>query len=230
MTAAILSARGLDAGYGDVPIVHGLDLHVNRGEVVALLGPNGAGKTTALLTLAGALPALGGEVTIDRTVVRDSLHRRAARGLALVTDDRAVFRDLTVAENLRLGSGKAADAVTLFPALGPLMDRKAGLLSGGEQQMLALGRALARRPSILMVDELSLGLAPIIVRDLLTAVRAAADAGTAVLLVEQQVRLVLGFCERAYVLQGGQVRLSGTAEELARNYEQIERSYLSVTS
>ena len=223
----MIEARRLSAGYGDMPIVHDLDLMAEQGEVIALLGPNGAGKTTALLTLAGVLSPMGGEVLIDGRRVTSDLSARARNGLALVMDDRSIFRELTVAENLRLGNGNRDLAVKTFPALGRLMNRRAGLLSGGEQQMLGLGRALARKPRVLLIDELSLGLAPIVVRDLLVAVRAAADNGTAVVLVEQQVRLVLEVCDRAYVLQRGRLSLTGTAAELREQPELIERSYLA---
>ena len=225
----LLQTKDLAAGYADVAVVHDLDLHVDAGEVVALLGPNGAGKTTALLTLAGDLAPLGGTVAIAGRTVTDRLFRRARRGMALVTDDRAVFRDLTTAENLRLGDGDPDEAVRIFPALARLMDRPAGLLSGGEQQMLGLGRALARKPALLLADELSLGLSPLVVKDLFAAVRAMADAGTAVLLVEQQIRLVLGICDRGYVLHRGRVAIAGTARELLRDADDIERSYLAAS-
>jgi branched-chain amino acid transport system ATP-binding protein len=196
--------------------------------VVALLGANGAGKTTSLLTIGGALKQLAGTVRIDGKVVTEGLHHRARRGLALVTDDRSIFRNLTVRENLRLGDGDADDAVQLFPPLSRLMNRTAGLLSGGEQQMLGLGRALARKPRVLLADEISLGLAPIVVADLLAAVRRAAnEVGTAVIVVEQQVRLILEICDRGYVLQRGRVVMSGTAEELRNNRRAIEESYLA---
>ena len=227
--AHLVETTGLHAGYGNVPVVHDLAVHVDQGEIIALLGANGAGKTTALLTIAGAIPALGGQIVIAGKPAPGGLHRRAKLGMALVSDDRSIFRELTAWENLRLGDGDPAEAVRLFPALKPLLRRKAGLLSGGEQQMLGLGRALARKPKVLLADELSLGLAPIIVKSLLVAVRAAADQGTAVILVEQQVRLVLDICDRAYVLQRGHMRLSGTAAELRRSRSEIEKTYLSST-
>jgi branched-chain amino acid transport system ATP-binding protein len=222
-----LQTHGLAAGYGGVPVVQDLAIHVDPGEVVALLGPNGAGKTTALLTIAGVLPPIAGSVEIDGRVETDPMFRRARRGMALVTDDRALFRQLTVAENLRLSDGDPDEAVRIFPPLARLMNRKAGLLSGGEQQMLSLGRALARKPALLLADELSLGLAPLVVRSLFAAVRAIADAGTAVILVEQQIRLVLSICDRGYVLSQGRVGISGTATELLRDAAEIERSYLA---
>ncbi|HLL69394.1 MAG TPA: ABC transporter ATP-binding protein [Micromonosporaceae bacterium] len=223
----MLQTHGLAAGYDGVAIVEDLSIRVEAGEVVALLGPNGAGKTTALLTIAGDLPLISGTVEIAGRTSSDPLYRRAQRGMALVTDDRAVFRDLTVAENLRLGDGDPAEALRIFPALTRLLDRKAGLLSGGEQQMLGMGRAMARKPSLLLADELSLGLSPMVVRELFAAVRTLADQGTAVVLVEQQIRLVLGICDRGYVLHQGRLGLSGPASDLLRDADKIERSYLA---
>lgn len=227
MTPAAVETQGLHAGYGGVQVVHDLAIHADGGEIVALLGANGAGKTTTLLTIAGALPALGGQVMMAGKAAPRGLTGRARQGMALVTDDRAVFRGLTVQENLRLAGVGPAAVIGVFPPLERLMGRKAGLLSGGEQQMLGLGRALARKPRVLLADELSLGLAPIVVRSLLAAVRAAADRGTAVILVEQQVRLVLDVCDRAYVLQRGRVMMAGTAAELRGRRAEIEQAYLS---
>jgi branched-chain amino acid transport system ATP-binding protein len=224
---AVLQTHGLAAGYGAVSIIEDLAIHVDAGEIVALLGPNGVGKTTALLTIAGALPVISGRVEIGGKLAAGSLHRRARAGMAVVTDDRAVFRELTVAENLRLGDGDPREAVRIFPALEPLMSRKAGLLSGGEQQMLGLGRALARKPALLLADELSLGLSPLVVRDLFAVLRRMADAGMAILLVEQQIRLVLGICDRGYVLHHGRIGMAGAAHELLRDADDIERSYLA---
>jgi branched-chain amino acid transport system ATP-binding protein len=231
MTSAVVSTRGLSAGYQNVPVVHDLDIDAAPGEVVVLLGANGAGKTTALLTMAGALPSISGQIEIlGAADARENLASRSRRGLALITDDRAVFRTLSVEENLRLGNGKPERVLAAFPELRPLLKRQAGLLSGGEQQMLGLGRVLAANPKVLLADELSLGLAPLVVRRLLTAVRELADSGCAVILVEQQIRLVLGIADRGYVLRHGRVELSGTAAELKRKSRQIEQSYLSVTA
>jgi branched-chain amino acid transport system ATP-binding protein len=223
----MLETRDLAAGYAGVPVVHDLDLKAARGEVIALLGPNGAGKTTALLTIAGDLAPISGTVSIAGRTVTDPLFRRSQRGMAIVTDDRGVFRNLTVKENLRLGSGDPDEAVRFFPALAPLMGRLGGLLSGGEPQMVALGRAMARHPTLLLADELSLGLAPLIVRDLFAAVRRIADEGTSVVLVEQQIRLVLKICDRGYVLHHGRVAMSGDAADLLARADEIERSYLA---
>lgn len=228
MTAApVLTAAGLAAGYDRQPVVRDLDLEVRAGEVVALLGANGMGKSTTLLALAGALPALAGEVRLHGRAVRSGLAARARSGVGLITEERSVFARLTVADNLRLGRGAPARALELFPELREHLGRRAGLLSGGQQQMLTLGRALAARPAVLLVDELSLGLAPLVVQRLLDAVRAAADEGTAVVLVEQHASRALAVADHALVLQRGRCALRGTAAELRTRFDDIERSYLA---
>jgi branched-chain amino acid transport system ATP-binding protein len=221
----MLEVRDLIAGYGDVPVVHGIDLQVGTGEVVALLGPNGAGKTTTLLALGGVLPATG-DVSYDGRPLTGPLHRRARRGLGLITEERAVFRQLSTRTNLALGAGGVDGALAVFPELGRLIDRKAGLLSGGEQQMLVLARALAARPRLLLVDELSLGLAPLMVTRLLDTIRDAAGDGMSVLLVEQHARQALEVADRAYVLLRGDIELEGTGADLLVRLPEIERTYL----
>jgi branched-chain amino acid transport system ATP-binding protein len=223
----LLRAEQLSAGYGPVTVVHGVDLEVRPGEVVALLGANGAGKTTTLLTLAGDIPALGGQVIFNGRPTRAALHRRARGGLSFVTEERSVFMGLTAEENLKVARGDRGAAVELFPELRSLWRTKAGLLSGGEQQMLTLARALGRRPRLLLADELSLGLAPLVVDRLLRAVRQAADAGLGVLLVEQHVRKVLGYADRGYVMRRGRVVLQGAAADLNASLREIESTYLS---
>jgi branched-chain amino acid transport system ATP-binding protein len=200
---------------------------VRAGEVVALLGPNGAGKTTTLLTIAGELPPLAGEVQCLGMSSRAPLHRRVRRGLAFVPEERAVFTSLSVSGNLRLRPGATAEATQLFPELTPLLRRRAGLLSGGEQQMLTLGRALAGTPRLLLVDELSLGLAPLVLQRLLLSVRAAADAGVGVLLVEQHASEALSIADRVIVLRRGRVALEGSADELRGHVGDLESAYLS---
>jgi branched-chain amino acid transport system ATP-binding protein len=226
---AVLEGRALAAGYGGMPAVRDLDLRVEAGEIAVLLGPNGAGKTTTVLALAGVLAPLDGEVRWDGAPTRARLHRRARAGLSLVTEERSVIRALTVRDNLRLACS-VADAVALFPELEPLLGRPAGLLSGGEQQMLTLARALARKPKVLLVDEVALGLAPLVVDRLFAALRGAADAGVGVLLVEQHVRKALALADRAYVLRRGRIELAGTAAELRSRVGDIERTYLATTT
>ena len=231
MTDRLLDVRGLWAGYDGVAVVHGVDLHVDAGEVVALLGPNGAGKTTTLLTVSGLLPVLDGEVEVLGAAPSTRRPQRVARrGVAHVPEDRALFAQLTVQENLRLGGRRGADVDRVlgwFPALEPLLDRRAGLLSGGEQQMVAVGRALASGPRLLMVDEMSLGLAPVIVERLLPVVRRVADeAGVGVLLVEQHVRMALEVADRAVVLNHGRVVAADAADVLAADRQLLAASYL----
>ena len=229
---SVLSLDSLSAGYHGVPVVRHLDLHVDEGEVVALLGPNGAGKTTTLLTTSGLLAPIAGDVRVFGSSVRGRRPHHIARlGVAHVPEDRSLFFQLTVRENLRLGRAPRAAALERalgwFPALEPLMDRRAGLLSGGEQQMLALARALGTGPRLLMVDEMSLGLAPIIVERLLPMLRdAARTTGTGVLLVEQHVAMALEVADRATVLSRGVAVASGPAAELARRRDLLEASYL----
>ncbi|MCK9898488.1 ATP-binding cassette domain-containing protein [Frankia sp. Cpl3] len=223
----VLTARGLSAGYGEGgPAVRDLDLDLCPGEIVTLLGPNGAGKTTTLLALSGALRPRTGVVRWAGRVTTAPLHQRARAGLALVPEDRSVIMELTVRENLRLGAADTDLALETFPELAGHLDRRAGLLSGGQQQMVALARALARRPAALLADELSLGLAPRIAERLLGVVRAAADGGLAVLLVEQHVRSALAVADRVIVLRHGQVAWSGPAEQARADPDVLVGAYL----
>ena len=226
-TTPLVEARHLSGGYGEVEIVRDVMLEVRSGEVVALLGANGAGKTTTLLTLAGELKPLGGEVVFSGATSTAPLYKRARNGMALVTEERSIFPNLTTKQNLGVGRADPAKVAALFPELTPLMSRRAGLLSGGEQQMLTLGRALARQPQLLLADELSLGLAPKTVTRLLRAVRAAADDGIGALLVEQHVHRVLEIADRVYLLHQGRIQFSGTGAEARANIDEIQAVYLT---
>jgi branched-chain amino acid transport system ATP-binding protein len=227
----LLACRGLHAGYSGLAVVRGVDLSISAGEIVALLGPNGAGKTTTLLTLAGDLAPIAGEISFAGDSTRRPLYRRARQGMALVTEERSVFMELTTADNLRLGGVSREVAVGMFPELSALMRRTAGLLSGGEQQMLTLARALGRSPQVLLADELSLGLAPLVVDRMLTAVRAAAtDHGIGVLLVEQHVRRALDIADLVYVMQRGRIVLSGTPAEIGDRLGDLQSAYLAGSS
>jgi branched-chain amino acid transport system ATP-binding protein len=225
---SLLECRALAAGYGAVAVVREVELHVEPGEVVALIGPNGAGKTTTLLTLAGELPAIAGEVVFRGVATKAPLFRRVRRGMGFVTEERSVFRALTTEENLRVAGVSQARAVDIFPELAPLMGRTAGLLSGGEQQMLTLARAVAREPKLLLIDELSLGLAPLVVRRLLDTVRrVATEKYAGVVLVEQHVRQALEIADRVYLMQRGRIVMSGTADEVRGRIDEVEATYLS---
>jgi branched-chain amino acid transport system ATP-binding protein len=223
----VVAARGLTAGYGGTPAIHALDLEARAGEVVALLGANGAGKTTTLLALAGEVAPISGSVAFDGDTRKRRLHQRARQGLGFLTEERCVFMQLTGWQNLKLGRGRAEDALAFFPELEEHLDKKVGLMSGGQQQMLALGRVLASEPRVLLADELSLGLAPLVVERLLAAVRAAADNGVAVVLVEQHVRQALAIADRVQVLRRGRVVMSGNAEDLRGDAESIAAHYLT---
>jgi branched-chain amino acid transport system ATP-binding protein len=228
--AAVLVTRSLCAGYGRIPVVNDLDLSVAAGEVVALLGPNGAGKSTTMKTIAGCLSPLSGSIVLDGKPCRDSIQRRARRGLAYISETRSVFRGLTTAENLRLVKNGVERGLAYVPELEPLLSRKAGLLSGGEQQLLALARALATRPRLLMIDEVSLGLAPLVVNRLMQAVRGAADEGAAVLIVEQYAQRALDVADHIHVMRRGRIALSGTPERMRASLADIEGLYLSADS
>ena len=225
--STVMTVRGVDAGYGNVTVVRDLHIDVHAGEVVTILGRNGAGKTTSLLTMAGALRPQRGEITLLGAPVKAGLSARARKGVGLMTDDRSILFGLTVRENLRLAGG-AADMTDRFPELERLLDFKAGLLSGGQQQMLGLAVVLSRQPKLLLIDEMSFGLAPIIVRRLMNVVRDVASHGTAVVMVEQFARLALQHSDRGYVLVNGTIGTSGRADELLRDLSDIEQSYLGV--
>ena len=237
MSERLLTIDRLDSGYDGVAVVRGLNLRVDAGEVVALLGPNGAGKTTTLMTISAMGQVLAGAVTImGRPVPRlRQAHRVARWGVIHVPENRGLMFQLTVRENLQLAKTRGRvdidSAVDFFPALGPLINRRAGLLSGGEQQMLALARAIVAEPRLLMVDEMSLGLAPVIYEELMPVVRRIADeTGAGVLLVEQHVDLALEVSDRGYVLNHGDLVMQGAATDLLADRALLDASYLGVES
>jgi branched-chain amino acid transport system ATP-binding protein len=230
--STVLAIEGLTAGYDRAAVIRDVDLTAEAGEVVALLGANGAGKTTTLRVISGIVKPMSGRVSLDgQDLGHLSPPARARSGIAHVPEGRGIFFGLTVAEHFRLGHrGEQLDptvAFEYFPKLAERRHSRAGVLSGGEQQMLAIGRALARRPRLLLLDELSLGLAPVVVENLLPIVREyARDSGCAVLLVEQHVHLALEVADRGYVLSHGEVTLHMAADVLRRDSHLILASYL----
>jgi branched-chain amino acid transport system ATP-binding protein len=233
--SAILEVRDLNVSYGAIKALKGVSLSLSEGEIVTLIGANGAGKTTTLRAIMGLVPASGGEVRYRGEPTRSTpTHRLVRQGLVLVPEGRIVFANLTVQENLEMGayarrdSGIASDfekVYTLFPRLKERLKQTAGTLSGGEQQMLAIGRALMSKPRVLLLDEPSLGLAPIVVHAIFEAIEEIHRAGVPVLLVEQNANAALRHSKRAYVLETGTVALEGTSAEVAAN-PKVKEAYL----
>ena len=232
MRQLLLETRSLKAGYMNREVVRAVNLNVQRGEVVCLLGPNGAGKTTTLMTIAGELTPVDGIVMFNNVPTFTPMYQRVRdSGVGLVTEDRLIFTKLSARDNLRIGGGSVTDALALFPELEPRLSVRGGMLSGGEQQMLALARALSRKPSLLLADELSLGLAPMIVDRLLGAVRTAAnESGMGALIVEQHARKALQYSDRMYLMARGQILLELPSHEALERLGEIEEAYLSGTS
>jgi branched-chain amino acid transport system ATP-binding protein len=236
MTDALLDVHGLKVAYGGIHAIKGIDLHVAQGELVALIGSNGAGKTTTLKTLAGLLHPASGQIQYDGKNLKNvPAHQRAAMGIALVPEGRGVFGRMTVAENLLMGAYSRNDKheiatdlermYGLFPRLAERTSQLAGTLSGGEQQMVAMARALMSRPRLLMLDEPSMGLAPLMVQKIFGTIRDVAALGMSILLVEQNARLALQIARRGYVMESGTVTLSGAASELLGS-DAVQRAYL----
>lgn len=223
------------SGYGKSQVLHGVSLSVDEGEIVALIGANGAGKTTLLKTISGLVQARSGTIRFQDTEIQNlSAHRIVESGVSQVAEGRAMLKRMTVLENLRIGAhvrkdkevGQDIDQIfSKFPVLGERHNQLAGLLSGGEQQMLAIGRALMARPRILLLDEPSLGLAPMVVTEIFRTLRALRDDEKTIFLVEQNARRALQVADRGYVLERGQITLEGTGQRLL-NDETIQQTYL----
>ena len=223
------------SGYGKSQVLHGVSLFVDEGEIVALIGANGAGKTTLLKTISGLVQTRSGTIRFQNTEIQKfSAHRIVESGVSQVAEGRAMLKRMTVLENLRIGAhvrkdkevGQDIDQIfSKFPVLGERHDQLAGLLSGGEQQMLAIGRALMARPRILLLDEPSLGLAPMVVTEIFRTLRALRDDETTIFLVEQNARRALQVADRGYVLERGQITLEGTGQRLLDD-EKIQQTYL----
>jgi len=232
----LLEVSGLKVAYGAITAVRGIDFHVEAGEMVALIGANGAGKTTTLKALAGVIAPVAGRVRYNGTdIIGMPSYRLVALGIALVPEGRGVFPRLTIAENIDMGAysrrdreGIAVDrdhVYELFPRLAERRQQTAGTLSGGEQQMLAIGRAIMSRPKLLLLDEPSMGLAPLMVQKIFDTIRAIAATGVTTFLVEQNAKLALELCDRGYVMESGEIILHDRARALLAN-PQVRRAYL----
>ncbi len=230
----LLDVKQLHAGYGRAEVLHGLDLQAARGSVITVIGPNGAGKSTLLNALMGVLPSTGEIRYAGQSMGLHSLEDRVMQGMALVPETRALFGSMPVEDNLRLGAYRQVrlgrkdnsdvleNVFTLFPRLRERRAQLAGTLSGGERQMLAVGRALMGQPALLMLDEPSLGLAPLVVRDIFTTISKLRSTGVTILLVEQNARAALEVADYGYVLEMGEIALHGPASELARDRRVID--------
>ncbi|MBO4902673.1 MAG: ABC transporter ATP-binding protein [Lachnospiraceae bacterium] len=233
---SLLEIHDLEVYYGVIQAIKGVDFHVDEGEVIALIGANGAGKTTILHTITGLLQAANGSVLFDNVnISKIPAHKIVAMGMAHVPEGRRVFANLTVLQNLKMGAYTRKDKAEIeaslenvynrFPRLKERQNQMAGTLSGGEQQMLAMGRALMSNPKILLMDEPSMGLSPIYVNEIFDIIQEVSNAGTTVLLVEQNAKKALSIADRAYVLETGRIVLEGKASDLLNN-EDIKKAYL----
>ncbi|HIY00324.1 MAG TPA: ABC transporter ATP-binding protein [Candidatus Blautia faecipullorum] len=233
---AMLEVKDLQVYYGVIQALKGISFEVNQGEVIALIGANGAGKTTTLQTLTGIIPAKAGSISFEgRDITKVPAHKIVEMGMAHVPEGRRVFADMTVYENLLMGAytrkdkneiaQSLANVYKRFPRLEERKGQRAGTLSGGEQQMLAMGRALMSKPRIILMDEPSMGLSPIFVNEIFDIIKEVSEGGTTVLLVEQNAKKALSIADRAYVLETGNITLSGRAEDLL-NDESVQKAYL----
>ncbi|WP_031521109.1 ABC transporter ATP-binding protein [Streptomyces sp. NRRL F-5123] len=233
---ALLEVDNLRVAYGKIEAVKGISFSVEAGQVVTLIGTNGAGKTTTLRTLSGLLRPVGGKIVFDgRPLHREPAHKIVALGLAHSPEGRHIFPSLTIEQNLQLGAYLRKDAAgitqdmerayTLFPILGERRKQAAGTLSGGEQQMLAMGRALMCRPKLLMLDEPSMGLSPIMMQKIMATIKELKEQGTTILLVEQNAQAALSLADQAHVMEVGTIKLSGTGAELLTD-EGVRKTYL----
>ena len=233
---AMLEVKDLQVYYGMIQAIKGISFEVNQGEVIALIGANGAGKTTTLHTVTGLISPKSGQVLFEgKDITKTPAHKIVSMGMAHVPEGRRVFAELSVYENLRMGAYTRKDKAEIeetlksvykrFPRLGVRKNQMAGTLSGGEQQMLAMGRALMSKPRIILMDEPSMGLSPIMVNEIFDIIRAVSESGTTVLLVEQNAKKALSIADRAYVLETGKIVLSGDAKELLED-DSIKKAYL----
>jgi branched-chain amino acid transport system ATP-binding protein len=233
----LLEARCISAGYGPLEIIRNIDILVPRGKITVIVGPNGAGKTTLMRALSGIIPLTRGDIRFDdASIVATNVSKRVASGLVLVPEGRHLFAQMTVEENLELGGYVLPAAerralmdkvLAIFPRLAERRRQLAGTMSGGEQQMVAVGRALMSKPRCILLDEPSLGLAPLMVTELFRILRQICGSGTGILLVEQNVRQALTICDNAYILERGQVVAEGAGAELLQG-ERIRKSYLGM--
>ena len=234
---ALLEVKGLEVFYGVIQAIKGISFEVNQGEIIALIGANGAGKTTTLQTITGMIPSKAGTIIYDgKDITRTPGHKLVPMGIAHVPEGRRVFAELTVLQNLKLGAytrsdkGEVEETLTMiyrrFPRLEERKNQMAGTLSGGEQQMLAMGRALMSHPKLIVMDEPSMGLSPIYVNEIFDIIQSINKDGTTVLLVEQNAKKALSIANRAYVLETGTIALSGDARELM-NDDSVKKAYLS---
>ena len=231
----LLSVQGLVAGYGGITAIKGIDLEVNEGEIVTLIGSNGAGKSTTLRVISGLVRARSGTVEfLGKQTGRMPPHKIVAMGMAHVPEGRGIFQRLTVLENLYMGAFQRKDkeiegdldgVYTLFPRLKERRNQSAGTLSGGEQQMLAIGRAMMARPKLLLLDEPSMGLSPLLVEAIFATIQSISKQGATILLVEQNAAMALEIADRAYVLESGVITLKGSGKELAGN-DSVRKAYL----